>query len=194
MRRLLIELPIISLTQKLWLEYPLTFRISYMPPSRAAFTLHSPLFSLFMSSYPTEHKSKIYQHSLHNRSLVGQKREQTEAHTPPSFAILPSGTNLVFALLRSMRWCKCIFSFLSFAAKTPHQLLRHERLVRLRHSLQRTRRDRQRLPQSRAQDTHRKRKDSFCIQEIWTRLKMGQQAMCFSARSTQAHDIWSIFL
>ena len=145
------------------LALPLSCRL--YPPLPSLLLIHVLLpHGIHLSGRICE--SKIYQQSLRNRIVGWAKRgEQTGAHTPPSFALLPFGTILAFALLRSAAarggasWCISLSSRLP--PRPPNHLLRRERLVRLRHSLQRTRRDRHPSPQSREPKTPiAKRKDS----------------------------------
>lgn len=145
-----------------------------------------------MSFHPTQHtfRTQISKRRSTNKAStdlwLGPNGKQTEAHTPPSlrsFARRNEPSIRPFAdSIANERTC---FFFLTvFSAKQaifPRIIfvLRHERLVRLRHSLlQRTRSetDIDRSPQSRAQDTDRKSaKRSEYYTGISTRLIVGER-------------------
>lgn len=144
-----------------------------------------------MSSYHTEHIFRV-EFRIEDLSTKPPtdhrlgKRGMTEALAHKILRSCPYGTNLVFALLCIVPWVpapSALPLIFPFVAKTLNHLPRHERLVRLRHSLvysERAETDIDRSPQSRAEDTDRKehkRPTPSMKQELWTRLnKIGRTA------------------
>ena len=140
--------------------------------------LYPPLLFSFLYSCPTQRNTSLgsnfdskISYKASNRPRLGKEGNDGRACTQ-NFALLPIGTNQAFALLCVMPCVHAPVRFPSIFHTSPRPstifLPRHERLVRLRHSLQRTRRDRHQRPRAEPKTPIAKRiKTPSTLQEIW---------------------------